>query len=353
MKRSIVVGIVLFAGCLSKAQDIAGDWQGTLDTGRGQLRLVLHVTKGAGGALKATLDSVDQPGANGIPVNSVTLKDSKLRLDVTAVHGTYAGKVAADAKTISGTWTQGKDFPLEFKPTTAPIKTEHKPAQPSDIDGTWEGTLDTGTSKLRVVFHIGNTEDGLIATMDSPDQNVKGLPTTRVTRDGTSLKIEAKQIGGVYSGKIAADLQSVPGTWSQGGADLPLVLKRTKDQAEEVEHKPVAPSDIDGAWLGSLDTGTITLRVVFHIVNTDDGLRATLDSPDQGMTGLQVSAVKRDGSSLEIEVDTIAGVFAGTISSDKNSIAGQWTQGGGALPLVLKSRSRARQNWKRGGHRIP
>ena len=353
MKRSIVVGIVLFAGCLSKAQDIAGDWQGTLDTGRGQLRLVLHVTKGAGGALKATLDSVDQPGANGIPVNSVTLKDSKLRLDVTAVHGTYAGKVAADAKTISGTWTQGKDFPLEFKPTTAPIKTEHKPAQPSDIDGTWEGTLDTGTSKLRVVFHIGNTEDGLIATMDSPDQNVKGLPTTRVTRDGTSLKIEAKQIGGVYAGKIAADLQSAPGTWSQGGADLPLVLKRTKDQAEEVEHKPVAPSDIDGAWLGSLDTGTITLRVVFHIVNTDDGLRATLDSPDQGMTGLQVSAVKRDGSSLEIEVDTIAGVFAGTISSDKNSIAGQWTQGGGALPLVLKSRSRARQNWKRGGHRIP
>jgi uncharacterized protein len=334
MRRWKVVGFIFLLAGLAQAQDIAGDWEGTLDTGMGQLRLVLHVTKSADGALKATLDSIDQ-GANGIPVKSVTLKDSKLNLDVAAVQGTYAGTVAADGKTISGTWSQGKELPLEFKRGTALVKTGHKPAKPSDIDGTWEGVLDTGMSKLRIVFHIGNTADGLIATMDSPDQNVKGMPTTGVTRDGASLKIEAKQIKGLYSGKIAADLQTIDGTWSQGGADLPLVLKRAKDQAE-VEHKPVAPSDIDGAWLGTLATGTINLRVVFRFRNTDEGLKATLDSPDQGMNGMQVSAVKRDGSSLKIEVDNIAGVFEGTISPDKNSIDGKWTQGGGTLPLVLK-----------------
>ena len=335
MKRWMAVAIVLLAGTLAHGQDIAGDWQGALDTGMGQLRLVLHITKGADGALKATLDSIDQPGANGIPVNSVTLKDSKLNLDVTAVHGTYEGKVAADGKTISGTWSQGQSLPLEFKRATAPIKTEHKAAKPTDIDGTWEGTLDTGMAKLRIVFHIGNTEDGLMATMDSPDQNVKGMPMTGVARDATSLKIEAKQIGGVYSGKIAADLQSITGTWSQGGADLPLVLKRTKDQAED-EHKPVAPSDIDGAWLGTLDTGAIRLRVVFRIVNTDEGLKATLDSPDQGFKGMPTSGVKHDGTLLRIEANSIGGVFEGTISADKNSIDGKWTQGGGTLPLVLK-----------------
>ncbi len=72
---------------LAGAQDVAGDWQGTLNTGMGELRLVLHLTKAANGSLTATLDSVDQ-GANGIPVKSVTLKDSKLKLDVEAVHGT-------------------------------------------------------------------------------------------------------------------------------------------------------------------------------------------------------------------------------------------------------------------------
>ncbi len=212
-----------------KAKDIVGDWQGTLSAGGAELRLVLHLTKSADGALKATLDSVDQ-GANGIPVDSVSLKDSKLSLDVEAVHGTYEGKVAADGKTISGTWTQGSALPLEFKRATAPIlKTEHKPAKPSDIDGTWMGSLDLGTAKLRVVFHIVNTEDGLIATLDSPDQGQSGMPTTSTTRDGASLKIEMKALGASFEGKIAADLQSVDGTFTQMGASHPLVLKRVKD----------------------------------------------------------------------------------------------------------------------------
>jgi pimeloyl-ACP methyl ester carboxylesterase len=189
-------------------------------------------------------------------------------------------------------------------------------------------------SKLRVVFHISNTEDGVIATMDSPDQKLMGMPITSVTRDGASLKIEAKQIRGVYSGKISADLSSIDGTWSQGGADMPLVLKRIKDQAE-VEHKPVTPSDIDGAWLGTLDTGTVKLRVVFHIANSDEGLTATLDSLDQGLNGMSTSSVTRDGASLKIEVKNVAGVFEGKIASDLSSIDGTWTQGS-AMPLVLR-----------------
>ena len=105
MKQWIVMAFIFLLASVVQAQDIAGDWQGTLDTGVGQLRLMLHITKAADGSFKATLDSIDQPGANGIPVNTVTLKDSKLNLDVTAVHGTYDGKVAADGKTISGTWS--------------------------------------------------------------------------------------------------------------------------------------------------------------------------------------------------------------------------------------------------------
>lgn len=334
MKRGFILFVLsLLATTLARAQDVAGDWQGTLNTGMGELRLVLHITKAADGALTTTMDSVDQ-GANGIPVKTTALKGSKLSLDVEAVHGTYDGTVAADGKSISGTWSQGKPMPLEFKKATAPIKTEHKPAKPSDIDGTWTGTLDTGMGKLRVVFHIVNTEDGLIATMDSPDQNAKGIPASSVTRTGSSLKIEAKGIKGVFEGTIAGDLNSIEGKWTQMGNTLPLLLKRSKDQAEE--HKPVKPSDIDGAWLGTIDTGTIKLRVVFHIVNMEDGLNATLDSPDQGLKGMSTSAVKRDGASLRIEVNTIGGVFEGTISGDVASIDGKWTQGGATMPLLMK-----------------
>lgn len=240
MKRIFVLLLLTMAATFARAQDVAGDWQGTLDTGMGQLRLVLHITKAADGALNATLDSIDQ-NANGIPVKSATLKNSKLNLDVEAVHGTYDGTVSPDGKSVTGIWNQGKALPLEFKRATAPIKTEHKPAKPSDIDGTWIGILDAGGMKLRVVFHIVNTEDGLTATMDSPDQGAKGLPTTSVTRTGTSLKIEAKNLNGVYEGKISADLSSIDGNWTQNGATMALNLKRTKDEAILEPRRPQVP----------------------------------------------------------------------------------------------------------------
>jgi hypothetical protein len=226
-KMAVLLIAVTTAASFAGAQDIAGDWQGTLHADSIDLRLVLHMTKTPDGTYKATLDSVDQ-GANGIPVSSVVLKDSKLNLTVDAVHGTYDAQVAADAKTITGTWMQNQPLPLEFTKATARIKTEHKPATPTDIDGTWSGTLDTGTTKLTVVFHVINTEDGLMATIDSPDQGMKGMPATSVTRDGASVRIEAKAIGGVYTGKIAVDLKSIDGTWMQSGASLPLLLKPSK-----------------------------------------------------------------------------------------------------------------------------
>ena len=242
MKRILFLTLLMLAACFAPAQDVAGDWQGTLSAGGAELRLVLHITKAADGGLQGTLDSIDQPGSNGIPVKTIMLKDSKLSLDIPAVHGTYEGKVSGDAKTIAGTWTQGSSLPLEFKRGTAAIKTEHKPAKPSDIDGAWMGTLDLGTVQLRVVFHILNTEDGLTATMDSPDQGANGLPTTSVTRDGAKLKIEAKAIGGVFEGAIAADLSSIDGTFTQLGAAHPLVLKRVKDKAEMELKRPQVPT---------------------------------------------------------------------------------------------------------------
>jgi len=222
--------LVVSTACAGHAQNIVGDWQGTLKAGPAELRLVLHVLSDNDGNLKATLDSVDQ-GANGIPVTSISLKNSKLSFSVDSVHGTYEGKVDPNATAIAGTWTQMQPLPLDFKRQTTPLKTGHKPAKPSDIDGAWAGTLDTGTAKLRVVFHITNTEDGLTATMDSPDQNANGLPVTAVSRDGSSLTMVLKQIAGKFEGKINKELTAIEGTWTQAGAGLPLLLKRVKGAA--------------------------------------------------------------------------------------------------------------------------
>lgn len=223
---------------LSQAQaQIAGDWLGMLYVGGAQLHLALHITAAQDGRLSATLDSIDQ-GANGIPVSAITLKDSKLSLTVDAVHGTYEGTVNKDAMEIDGTRTQGQPLKLDFK--RAPAKAA--PSAPSDIDGSWLGTLNTGAFKLRLVFKIVNSQDGLAAQVESPDQGPGSIFVTSVKRDGNSLTIIINALQATFEGKIAADLNSIEGTFTQRGQPLPLTLKRIKDQsAVEPPRRPQTP----------------------------------------------------------------------------------------------------------------
>ena len=242
MKIVLLFALVIISSVgIAYAQNIVGDWQGTLKAGGAEVRLVLHILKNPDGSFKATLDSVDQ-GANGIPVTSIVLKDSELNFTVDSIHGAYDGKVTADATEISGTWTQGQPLPLNFKRSAVPIKTEHKPAKPSDVDGAWLGALDVGAMKLRVVFHVTNTEDGLMATLDNPDQGATGVPVTSVSREGSSLKLEVKSINGLFEGKVSSDLSAIEGTWSQAGHSLPLALKRVNDSTELERRRPQNPA---------------------------------------------------------------------------------------------------------------
>jgi len=102
-----------------------------------------------------------------------------------------------------------------------------------DIAGTWLGALDAGGVEIRVVFNITRQPDGtLTATMDSPDQGAKDIPTTKVTFADGSLRVEAEVIGGLYEGKMAEDGAKIEGEWRQSGMSLPLTLSRVEKMPE-------------------------------------------------------------------------------------------------------------------------
>ncbi|HVN94691.1 MAG TPA: hypothetical protein VMT38_13405 [Terracidiphilus sp.] len=209
---------------------IQGDWQGTLSAGTVQLRLVLHITAGKDGALAATLDSIDQ-AAYGIPVSAISLNGSAFNMIVDAVHGTYTGAVNKDVSEIDGTWSQGTPLPLDFHRSATPLPppAPPKPAAPTDIDGTWTGTLNTGATQLHVIFKIVNTVDGLTAQMQSPDQSPIWIPASSATRVGVTLIIAVNRIGAQFEGTIGGDHQSIDGSFTQGNAKIPLLLKRLKE----------------------------------------------------------------------------------------------------------------------------
>jgi fermentation-respiration switch protein FrsA (DUF1100 family) len=70
---------------------------------------------------------------------------------------------------------------------------------------------------------------------------MKGIPTTAVTRNGDSLKIEVKSLAGLFEGKIAADFSAIDGKWTQGGGTLTLLLKPVKNESELELKRPQNP----------------------------------------------------------------------------------------------------------------
>src|SRR5689334_24714525 len=86
---------------LATAQDVTGDWLGTLAMPNGERRIALHISK-AGDGLKATLDSVEQ-AVTGVPLDPVTLAGSTLTFAANAFHLSYEGKVDVAGTAIDGT----------------------------------------------------------------------------------------------------------------------------------------------------------------------------------------------------------------------------------------------------------
>jgi pimeloyl-ACP methyl ester carboxylesterase len=108
--------IVLLAACgaplFAQQASFEGKWMGALDAGGQTLRIGLNISRDASTALKATMDSVDQ-GAMGIPIDSVSVEQDRLKFSIARIGGSYQG-VMKDGK-IEGTWSQGGgSMPLVF-----------------------------------------------------------------------------------------------------------------------------------------------------------------------------------------------------------------------------------------------
>jgi uncharacterized protein (TIGR03435 family) len=103
------------------AQDISGTWQGTLHAGQ-DLRVVVKISNADGGGYKGVAYSIDQ-GGSPIPVAKITLDGGTVKMAMTAIGGTYEGKLSADGNSMVGNWSQGPN-PLALTYTRATPATE-------------------------------------------------------------------------------------------------------------------------------------------------------------------------------------------------------------------------------------
>jgi uncharacterized protein (TIGR03435 family) len=114
-----------------------------------------------------------------------------------------------------------------------------------NLAGTWQGTLavpQAPNGQLRTVFKISRADDETLkGVFYSIDQGGRGLPTGAVTLQGSAVKIPIPGIGGTFEGKLAADGNSIAGTWTQGPMPLTLNLTRATTATAWVIPEPPPP----------------------------------------------------------------------------------------------------------------
>jgi len=224
MKNTLLI-LLLLAGlswqafAQTPAKGIEGTWNGTLDAGSAKLRLVVTVNKSDAGVYTGSFESVDQ-GAT-IPFDTVTLKGDAVTFESKAAGIVYEAVVNKDRTEIVGTFKQGgQEIPLTLS------KTEQRASPATGFEGTWNGVLDAGGTKLRLIVTVTRSEAGAYAgKFESLDQGAT-VPFDTVTLKGDDAAFESKAAGIVYDAKLDKARTELVGTFKQGGQEIPLMLTR-------------------------------------------------------------------------------------------------------------------------------
>ena len=218
----------------------------------------------------------------------------------------------------------------------------------NDLAGNWKGALEVGQARLRLLFKVSRTPDGVLtAKMDSLDQGARDIPVETIVVKDNTVRMEVKLVHGVYEGSFDEAGKKITGTWKQGPNSLPLTLERTQGTVVAAEPEKFSPADLaaskqaaqklTGVWNGTLATGAANLRLKVTITKTSAGAATgTFESVDQGAKDIPLSAITCKEGAVRFEARGIGASYDGTLSPAGVVLTGQWHQSGQSMPLEFK-----------------
>ena len=96
------------------------------------------------------------------------------------------------------------------------------------FEGSWQGTLEAGGQKLRLVVTVTKSDAGTYAgKLDSLDQNAT-IPIDTITVNGDAVRLEIKSPAIVFEGNLNKERTELTGTFTQGDQQFPLTFKRSE-----------------------------------------------------------------------------------------------------------------------------
>lgn len=212
------------------------------------------------------------------------------------------------------------------------------PASAQEAAGEWSGAIALPTGELGFSVVLTPGDDGWTGTIDIPAQQLDDFPLTEVRVEGAAAHFEMDGIPGrpTFDGKVDGD--RLAGTITQSGQSLTFELTRGAQlvvEAPEVPAEPVTGTGAPGVWVGSIDTGAGTLRLVVTVMGGgEEPLTGKLRSVDQGAL-MEVEEIILEEGVLRLALPGIGATFEGPLSDDGSRVEGIWSQNGVELPLTL------------------
>ncbi len=222
---------------------VKGYWKTTLKVNADiEMAMLLRVGTDPEGELRGMIDIPDQ-GAQGIPVTELKFEGSQVEFLISGIGMNFEGRMNDEVASIEGVMKSfGQEFELVFH-RSSPTAEKESPelfygddSGELDLKGFWQGTLVVQETELRLAVALGvDSEGGFHGTMDSLDQNARGLPMSSVEINDRHFEFKWAALGATYSGDLSEDRNEIVGSFKQGPINVPLTMQRQAGPPESNE----------------------------------------------------------------------------------------------------------------------
>jgi hypothetical protein len=220
---------VLFAALSCAQTGPAGHWEGAFTAGNREIGLTLDLAKNARSEWIASM-SIPSENATGLVVSDVAVNGNSVKfVGVELMMAKFDLTLGSDGR-MKGTFTNGQNaVPIELK-RTGEARVELIPASPAvskELEGDWEGSLQTPGPAFRMIFHFKNQAGKTVAaTIDTPDSGAMGLPLNDVKQTGQKVEFGVKIAHGAFQGTLNAEGTELTGQFTHEQDSMPLTLRK-------------------------------------------------------------------------------------------------------------------------------
>jgi hypothetical protein len=173
---------------------------------------------------------VPAENASGLVVKDIVVKGSAVKFTAVELQMAKVELTLGNDGRMAGTIaTPQGPVAVEFK-RTGEAKVQLIPPSPAvskQLEGDWEGSLQTPGRAMRMIVHFKNLPDQTVqATIDTPDSGGMGLPLNDVKQTGQKVEFGLKIAHATFEGTLNGEGTELSGKFGHDETNMPLTLRK-------------------------------------------------------------------------------------------------------------------------------